>query len=70
MTRRDKCYLTGIRAAKLTPPQAACAWETLARRLESMGDMDVPKFRDLLGGIRAATIFGKQLSADYKLIKS
>jgi len=60
MTRRDKCYFMGRRASLLTPQQAAVAWATLARRLDAMGDMDLPKFRDLLATIRAATIAAKQ----------
>jgi len=60
MTRRDKVYLTGKRAALLTKNQSAWAWQILASKLELCGEMDVPKFRDLLHGIRIATIAGKQ----------
>lgn len=59
-TRRDMCYLIGKRASKLTPPQMVAAWQMLARQLEDrLAEMDVPKFRDLLALVRAATIRAK-----------
>lgn len=58
--RRDRCYFVGLRAAKLSPLQAARAWAHLAARLESLGKTDLPKFRDLLNAIRDATITAKQ----------
>lgn len=59
MTRRDRCYLTGIRAAKLSPTQAARAWASLGQALEQLGLVDMPKFKHLLSAIRKATIIGK-----------
>jgi hypothetical protein len=61
MTRRDMCYFIGKRAGKLNPAQAAKAWEIMARRVEGMGEMDVPKFLNLLVAIRSATIAAKQV---------
>jgi hypothetical protein len=60
MTRRDRCYLFGRRAATLTPPQAAEAWYSLAEKVEGFGTMDVPKFNDLLIAIRVATVISKR----------
>jgi hypothetical protein len=58
VTRRDKCHLAGIRAAKLSPAQAARAWQHLATELESLGTADVPKFKHLFSAIRNSTIEG------------
>lgn len=55
-TRRDMCYLVGRRAGRLNTVQAAQAWAFLARNMERMGELDVPKFSDLITTIRAATI--------------
>lgn len=60
LTRRDRCYLFGRRAARLTPAQAVVAWQSLAQRVEAMGDQDVPKFNDLLISIRTATLAGRR----------
>lgn len=61
MTRRDKCFLTGKRAAKLTARQSALAWHALAVQLEEeLAEMDVPKFAHLLQSVRSATIIGKR----------
>ena len=60
LTRRDRCDLIGRRASLLTPPQAAQAWFRLAEKVELMGEMDVPKFNDLLIAIRVATILAKR----------
>lgn len=60
LTRRDRCYLFGRRAIRLTPPQAAEAWYKLAEKVESMGDLDVPKFNDLLIALRVATVSVKR----------
>lgn len=57
-TRRDKCHLAGIRAARLTPEQAARAWAYLAGLLDDMGTIDVPKFKHLFSAIRESTIKG------------
>jgi hypothetical protein len=62
LTRRDRCYLFGRRAAKLAPAEAAIAWRVLAGRVEAMGDMDVPKFNDLLISIRVATVAARRHS--------
>lgn len=59
MTRRDKCYLVGRRASKLTPLQAAKAWAYLAWKVESFGEADVPKFNDLIWAIRNGTLVAK-----------
>lgn len=59
MTRRDKCFLAGRRAEKLSDAEAVLAWRFLAARLERLGDKDVPKFADLFHGVRAATIAAK-----------
>jgi hypothetical protein len=59
VTRRDRCYFVGHRARTLTPAQAAKALEVVGRRLEALGDRDMPKFVDLLSLIRAATIVAK-----------
>ena len=58
--RRDQCYLVGRRASLLTPAQSVEAWLTLAKRLEMMGEMDIPKYRDLITTIRAATIVARK----------
>lgn len=62
LTRRDRCYLIGRRANTLTMGQADHAWRILASKLENMGDMDVPKFNDLLIAIRVATVLSKRLA--------
>lgn len=54
LTRRDLCLLYGRRMARLSPERAAAAWFKLGERLEAMGDLDVPKFDDLLVAIRVA----------------
>jgi hypothetical protein len=59
LTRRDHIYLTGLRAEKLTPKQAATAWHSMALRLEELGKKDIPKYRDVITAIRLATIDGK-----------
>lgn len=56
LTRRDRCDLFGRRASTLTPAQAAAAWFHLAERIEAMGDLDVPKFNDLLIAFRVAHV--------------
>lgn len=55
-TRRDRCYLIGRRAQILTPAQAAAAWYHLAEKVERMGDLDVPKFNDLLIAFRVSAL--------------
>lgn len=60
MTRRDKVYLVGKRAMKLSRDEAVSAWDSLALSLEAMGAKDIPKFEDLLQAIRVATIEGKR----------
>lgn len=55
LTRRDRCYLVGKRALTLTDREAA--WRIVAELLnEEMAERDVPKFEDLIGAIRGATI--------------
>jgi hypothetical protein len=65
MTRRDMCLLVGRRAGKIQQMEvAACAWAALARRLELMGDLDVPKFRQLLCAIRDSNIYAVKISRE------
>jgi predicted nucleic acid-binding protein len=54
LTRRDRCFAIGRAAQRLTPEQAAEAWNRLGRKLEEMGELDVPKFNDLLIAIEVA----------------
>jgi acyl transferase domain-containing protein len=56
LTRRDRCYLFGRRGQAMSPPQAAAAWFHLSERIEAMGDLDVPKFNDLLIAFRVSTV--------------
>ena len=58
--RRDLLDVVGRRMARLTPDQAAAAWAELARRVEALGEVDLPKFKHLVEAIRKATIAGKQ----------
>lgn len=60
MTRRDRCYLVGKRAARLSRNQSVVAWHILAMYLDRCADMDIPKFRDLLRAIRIGTIEGRK----------
>lgn len=60
LTRRDRCYLFGRRAVRLNPPQAAEAWYSLAEKVEAMGEMDVPKFNNLLIAFRVASVRAKR----------
>lgn len=59
LARRDQCLLVGRRAGRLSPGEAATAWARLAEGLEAMGDLDIPKFVDILTAVRAATIRAK-----------
>lgn len=61
LTRRDRCYLFGRRAFKLNPNQAQFAWWHLAELIERMGELDVPKFNDLLVAVRVATVRARRL---------
>lgn len=49
------------RAIRLNMEQSAIAWQDFARSLSSMGEMDMPKFADLVGAVRRATIAGRQI---------
>lgn len=51
--RRDQCWFLGRRMNRLNPFQAAIAWFALARRLEELGEMDVPKYMHLMTSLRA-----------------
>jgi hypothetical protein len=62
MTRRDQCYLVGRRARTCNIAQCVAAWLDLSQRVEKMGDMDIPKFRDLIRAVRLATIAGKMIN--------
>ena len=53
----------GARAARLSTDESARAWQALAAHLEALGDADLPKFKDLLAAIRAATLEGKKCSS-------
>lgn len=55
-TRRDRCYVVGRRMAKLDSRQSAIAWHHLANAVEKFGDIDIPKFNELLQAIRDATL--------------
>jgi hypothetical protein len=59
-TRRDRCYLFGRRAKKLTPAQAAEAWMIMADLVERMGEQDVPKFNNILTAVRVATVSARR----------
>ena len=59
MTRRDRCYLFGRRACRLSPEEARRAWQSLALQVEALGEKDVPKFNDLLIAVRVATVGAK-----------
>lgn len=54
------CFSVGVRASMLTPNQSFKAWQVLAKQIESFGNMDIPKYRDLIKAVRTATIAGKQ----------
>jgi hypothetical protein len=56
MPRRERCHLVGRRAKGLSPIQSAAAWAFLAGYVEALDSRDVPKFNDLMAGIRSATI--------------
>lgn len=59
-TRRDRCYLIGRRAQRLSPAQAADAWQRLAEKVEGFSLHDVPKFADLLSAVREATVLARR----------
>jgi len=59
LNRRDRCWLVGRRAARLSEDGAVTAWGILSAYLEhTLSERDVPKFNDLIGVIRTATIEG------------
>lgn len=59
LPRRDRCYLIGGRAARLSKAESARAWQFLALKLEEMAEKDIPKFEDVVRAVRLATIEGK-----------
>lgn len=61
MTRRDMCYFIGKRATRFRGRRAEIAWNLLAARVESFGEKDIPKFKDLLRAVRWATIKSNKL---------
>ena len=63
LPRRDLLDVIGRRMARLTPDQTAVAWAELARRVEALGEVDLPKFKHLVQAIRKATIAGRQRKA-------
>lgn len=60
MNRRDRCDMISRRMMELNPQQAERAWRNLTGALIICGELDIPKFEDLLTAIRTATIYGKQ----------
>jgi hypothetical protein len=44
----------------LSPIEAAEAWAYLAGYVQALDSRDIPKFKDLLHGIRSATIHAKK----------
>jgi len=65
--RRDLCYFVGKRALTLTPLQMTYAWDMLARQLHHrLGEMDLPKFVNLISLIRAATIKAKSVTNEHE----
>lgn len=56
MTRRDKCYLAGVRASRLSSSESAQAWTFLVNELSDLGEHPMPKFKHLFSAIRRATI--------------
>lgn len=60
LTRRDRCYVFARRAARLSPAESVVAWHAMAEKVEAMGEMDVPKFNDLLIAFRVATVRAKR----------
>jgi len=62
--RRDRLYLISKRMQLLDPRQAAAAWYHLAGELEAQGTLDMPKFKNIVRSIRAATIQGRTTPAN------
>lgn len=60
MNRRDRCEMISRRMSELTAEQSERAWRHLTGALIICGDLDMPKFENLLTAIRAATIYGKR----------
>ena len=60
LTRRDRCGLIAERAARLGILEAAAAWYALATSIDVLSEKDVPKFNDILGAVRSATIRAKR----------
>lgn len=61
-TRRDKLEAISIKAAKLTPGQAACAWANLVAGLQNLSGpfyYTTPKFNDLIDAIVRASVKAK-----------
>lgn len=59
-TRRDACFFVGKRAAMLSTAEACTAWQILSLKVQTMEDMDIPKFRDMLSAVRSSTIIARQ----------
>lgn len=61
LPRRDRLHLAGKRANKLGLHQAAYAWYFLSAYLDTLGQLDIPKFYHLERGIRLATIQARKM---------
>jgi hypothetical protein len=58
--RRTLCELVGRRAQTLRDHEAVVAWQVVGKTLEEWRHRDMPKFADLLGLIRGATLAAKK----------
>jgi hypothetical protein len=58
--RRDMVFQVGSEMWQLNDPQAVVAWRKLAGMMEDMQTKDIPKFKDLLCSIRAATLIAQR----------
>lgn len=59
MNRRDRCEMIARRMGELNTEEAERAWRHLSGGVTGLGELDIPKFENLLSAIRAATIYGK-----------
>lgn len=58
LPRRDHLWVVAQRCRRVESP--ADAWAELIAQLEELSDRDLPKYRDLVDAIRAATIAGRR----------
>lgn len=54
LPRRDLLHRLGRRLARLSPAQWAVVGPELARRMQDLGMMDLPKFKHLVDAIESA----------------